>query len=60
MQYILRAGPKAYAITLDNGDTIITPNYEKATKFPNIGDAMRAATLINETLDSCIFEVCRL
>lgn len=58
MQYILRGGPRAFAILLD--DTIITQDYTKATQFNSIGEAMRAAIVLNETLDVKLFKVCRL
>lgn len=50
MYYILKASPKAFVIVQPNNELIITSDYTKATKYNTIGDAMRAASEVNEAL----------
>ena len=49
MSYILQASPKAFIITGDE-EVIVTSDYQKATQYPTIGAAMKAATEVNKAL----------
>ena len=48
MSYILQASPKAFIITGD--EVIVTSDYQKATQYPTIGAAMKAAAEVNKAL----------
>ena len=48
MSYILQACPKAFIITGD--EIIVTSDYQKATQYPTIGAAMKAAAEVNKAL----------
>ena len=48
MSYILQASPKAFIITGD--EIIVTSDYQKATQYPTIGAAMKAAAEVNKAL----------
>lgn len=49
--FIVQATSRAF-IRIFNDELVITPDKEKATKYETIGDAMRAAALANELLES--------
>ena len=49
MSYILQASPKAFIITGDE-EVIVTPDYKRATQYPTIGAAMKAAAEVNKAL----------
>lgn len=49
MSYILQASPKAFIITGDE-EVIVTSDYQKATQYPTIGAAMKAAAEVNKAL----------
>ena len=48
MSYILQASPKAFIITGD--EVIVTSDYQRATQYPTIGAAMKAAAEVNKAL----------
>lgn len=50
MHYILTAGSKGFIKVEDNGELIISPDQNKATRYESVGDAMRAAIDINSAL----------
>lgn len=50
MHYILKASNNAFIIAQENGDMIITSDYEKATQYPTIGEAMKSASKVNKDL----------
>lgn len=54
MHYILTASTKAFIIVQENKDTVITPDYTRATKFETVGEAMRAASEVNAALGTHI------
>lgn len=56
MRYILKASPKAFIIAQPNNELIITSDYTKATQYNTIGDAMRAASEVNEALGVHVFK----
>ncbi len=47
--YILQIQNRSYVKILED-EFLITPNIEISTKYDKIGDAMRAAILVNEIL----------
>lgn len=49
MSYILQASPKAFIITGDE-EVIVTSDYQRATQYPTIGAAMKAAAEVNKAL----------
>lgn len=49
--FIVQVTSRAF-IRVFNDELVITPDKEKATKYETIGDAMRAAALANELLES--------
>ena len=49
--FIVQATSKAF-IRVFNDELVITPDKERATKYETIGDAMRAAALANDLLES--------
>lgn len=54
--YILRISNKAF-IQVKPDEVVITSDYEKATKYNTIGEAMRKASEINSKLESHIVKV---
>lgn len=50
MHYILTAGSKGFIKVEDNGELIISPDQNKATRYKSVGDAMRAAIDVNLAL----------
>lgn len=49
--FIVQVTSRAF-IRVFNDELVITPDKEKATKYETIGDAMRAAALANDLLES--------
>jgi len=56
--YIIQISPKAL-VRFNKDELVITSDLERASKFPNIGDAMKAAVEVNEALDTSIAKVIR-
>jgi hypothetical protein len=54
--YVLSISPKAFMI-ISGGSVSITPNYLEATQYERIGDAMKAAALVNYSLESFMVKV---
>ena len=54
--YILRISNKAF-IQVKPDEVVITSDYEKATKHNTIGDAMRAASELNDLIGHYIIKV---
>lgn len=54
--YILRISSKAF-IQVKPDEVVITPDYEKATKYSTIGEAMRIASELNSDFESHIIRV---
>jgi len=54
--YIVKISPKAL-IRFNKDELVITSDLERASEFPNIGDAMRAAVEVNEALGTYIAKV---
>lgn len=57
MYYILKASPKAFIIVLPNDELVITPNHTRATQYNTIGEAMKAASKVNDALGSHLVKV---
>ena len=57
MYYILKASTKAFIIVMPDNELVITPDYTKATQYNTIGEAMKAAVNVNETLGSYLVKV---
>ena len=55
MSYILQASPKAFIIT-GNEEVIVTSDYKRATQYPTIGAAMKAAVKVNKALGTHIIK----
>ena len=55
MSYILQASPKAFIITGDE-EVIVTSDYQRATQYPTIGAAMKAAVKVNKALGTHIIK----
>lgn len=55
--YILKANPKAFIIVCPSNDLIITSDYSRATQYPTIGDAMKAASEVNKALGTHLVKV---
>ena len=49
--FIVQVTSRAF-IRVFNDELVITPDKEKATKYETIGDAIRAAALANDLLES--------
>lgn len=49
--FIVQVTSRAF-IRVFNDELVITPDKERATKYETIGDAMRAAALANDFLES--------
>lgn len=56
MRYILKVG-KRTLIRVKDTEIILTKEYEGATKFDKIGDAMKKAAEINEELGAHIVKI---
>lgn len=56
MRYILKVG-KRTLIRVEDTEIILTKEYEGATKFDKIGDAMKKAVEINEELGAHIVKI---
>lgn len=56
MRYILKVG-KRTLIRVEDTEIILTQEYERATKFDKIGDAMKKAAEINEELGAHIVKI---
>lgn len=56
MRYILKVG-KRTLIRVEDTEIILTQEYEGATKFDKIGDAMKKAAEINEELGVHIVKI---
>lgn len=56
MRYILKVG-KRTLIRVEDTEFILTQEYEGATKFDKIGDAMKKAAEINEELGVHIVKI---
>lgn len=54
--YILQINSKAF-IQIKPDEVVITPNYEKATKYNTIGEAMGVASELNNDFESHIIRV---
>ena len=54
--YILQISNKAF-IQVKSDEVVITTNYEKATKYNTIGEAMRIASGLNNDFESHIIRV---
>ena len=54
MSYILQASPNAFIIAED--ETVITSDYKRATQYPTIGAAMKAAVKVNKALGTHIIK----
>lgn len=50
MYYILTTGPKGFIKVLDNEEIVISPDYNKATRYQTMGDAMKTAVKVNTAL----------
>lgn len=57
MPYILKASTKAFIICQDNDELVITPDYNKATQYNTIGEAMKVAAHVNDIFNSHLVEV---
>lgn len=56
--YIVKINTKAFACIEIDKSTIIVSDPNKATKFDNIGDAMRGAIQVNTDFEETIARVC--
>lgn len=56
MRYILKVG-KRTLIRVEDTEIVLTQEYEGATKFDKIGDAMKKAAEINEELGVHIVKI---
>ena len=54
--YILRISSKAF-IQVKPDEVVITSDYEKATKYNTIGEAMKVALELNELINNSINRV---
>lgn len=54
--YILRISNKAF-VQVKPDEVVITSDYEKATKYNTIGEAMRVASELNNDFESHIIKV---
>ena len=54
--YILQIGNKAF-IQVKRDEVVITSDYEKATKYNTIGEAMGVASELNNDFESYIIRV---
>ena len=54
--YILQISNKAF-IQVKPDEVVITSDYEKATKYNTIGEAMKVASELNELINNSIIRV---
>ena len=54
--YILQISNKAF-IQVRPDEVVITSDYEKATKYNTIGEAMKVASELNELINNSIIRV---
>ena len=54
--YILRISSKAF-IRVKPDEVVITSDYEKATRYNTIGEAMKVASELNELINTSIIKV---
>ena len=54
--YILQIGNKAF-IQVRPDEVVITSDYEKATRYNTIGEAMKVASELNELINNSIIRV---
>ena len=54
--YILQIGNKAF-IQIRPDEVVITSDYEKATKYNTIGEAMRKASELNNSIGHYIIKI---
>lgn len=57
MHYILKVSTRAFIICQDNDELVITPDYNKATQYNTIGEAMKVAAHVNDIFNSHLVEV---
>lgn len=56
--YILRISNKAF-IQIKPDEVVITSDYEKATKYNTIGEAMKAASELNKLINNPVVKIIR-
>ena len=56
--YILRISNKAF-IQVKPDEVAITSDYEKATKYNTIGEAMRVASKLNKLISNPVIKIIR-
>ena len=56
--YILRISNKAF-IQVKPDEVVITSDYEKATKYNTIGEAMKAASELNKLISNPVIKIIR-
>ena len=56
--YILQISNKAF-IQVRHDEVIITSDYEKATKYNTIGEAMRVASKLNKLISNPVIKIIR-
>lgn len=56
-KYILTINPQGFILIKENNEITITSDYEKATTYSFIGDAMRAAIQINRIFEEEVIRV---
>lgn len=54
--YILQISSKAF-IQVKPDEVVITSDYEKATRYNTIGEAMKVASELNELINTSIIKV---
>ena len=54
--YILQINSKAF-IQVKPDEVVITSDYEKATRYNTIGEAMKVASELNELINTSIIKV---
>ena len=56
--YILRISSKAF-IKVKPDEVVITSDYEKATRYNTIGEAMKAASELNKLISNPVIKIIR-
>ena len=56
--YILQISNKAF-IQVKPDEVVITSDYEKATKYNTIGEAMRVASKLNKLISNPVIKIIR-
>ena len=56
--YILQIGNEAF-IQVKPDEIVITSDYEKATKYNTIGEAMRVASKLNKLISNPVIKIIR-